>query len=446
MELPRGQLDYLWSRSYGSPDASVKPSDISIDSSNNILLSGTYDGTIDFGDGFLISGTTNIFLAKFNSDATQILWSVGFDDGQSGTTLMPSGSVSDSSGNTYLTGYFRFQTDFGGFSLTPVSGFDMFLVKFDPTGTILWAKKYGSFGNEEPKSIATNSNDEIIVGGQFVGSSNLGGSNLSNNGADDIFLAKFDSNGNHRWSTNFGSSNSDGLLDLYVEGDEIAITGFYKGAGADFGGTPLSFLGFEDIFVAKYRDDGDSISHLFSKGFGSSVSDKGYGVAIDSSNGGVAVTGTFDGSINFGGPTTYPATEGGVDIFLVKLDNNGNWIGDQGFGDSLTFSIVSRDVIIDNQGDVVMAGDMSIPMDFGGGLLSGGSQDVFIAKFNSDLTQHIWSDRYGASIGGDVGRSMILNSGNELLLGGHFWTSINFGGTTHNSEGLDAFIGAFTTD
>ena len=42
---------------------------------------------------------------------------------------------------------------------------------------------------------------------------------------------------------------------------------------------------------------------------------------------------------------------------------------------------------------------------------------------------------------------MILNSANELLLGGNFWTSINFGGATHNSEGtIDAFVAAFPID
>jgi hypothetical protein len=443
-EMSGGSPDFLWSSARGTQGASIWPNDISTAPGGQVLLSGTYNGAVDFGDGPLPGGANNIFAAKFDADGTQVVWSVGFDDGQTGSTLVSVGAVSDSSGNTYFAGYFRLATDFGGFSLTPASGFDMFLVKIGPTGAVLWAQQYGSSGNQYPKSIAVNAGNEILVAGKFAGSANFGGSTLSGNGGDEVFLAKFDSDGNHRWSESFGSSNSDDVLDLHVVGDTLAITGFYKAGDADFGGSPLPFLGFEDVFVAKYRDNGASLSHLFSRGFGSTSGDKGYGVAIDPVSGDVAVTGTFDAAINFGGPVTYPDTGGGLDIFLLKLDGNGNWIGDQGFGGSDTYSIISRDVVIDGQGDVFITGDTSIPVDLGGGILPGTSQDAFVARFDSDVAQHLWSARYGNSLGGDAGRAMDLSSAGELLVGGDFWTSINFGGVTHVSEGTpDAFIVAF---
>jgi hypothetical protein len=447
MPPPTGEtLVRSWSSSHGTAGASVWPNDVAVDPDDNILMSGEYDGSVNFGDGSLVNGTNNVFLAKFNADGSQTLWSVGFDDGQSGSTLISSGATSDSAGNSYLTGYFRYQTSFGGTSLTPTSGFDMFLVKVSPTGSVLWAKKYGGGGNQYAKAIAANASDEILVAGKFAGAANFGGSNLASNGGDEIFLAKFDTDGNHIWSTSYGSSNSDEVLDLAVEGDELAITGFYKAAGADFGGAPLAFLGFEDIYVAKYRDTGSSLVHLFSRGFGSTSGDKGYGVAIDPISGDVAVTGTFDSDINFGGPTTYPDTGGGVDIFLVKLDSNGNWIGDQAFGGSHTYSIISRDVLIDPTGAVVITGDTSISVDFGGGVFPGSGQDMFIAKFDANVAQHIWSARYG-TLGGDSGRAMTLSHADEIVVCGEYWTSISFDGTTaHTSAGTpDGFIASFTT-
>ena len=447
MALPEGGLvNQIWSGGWGTSGAAVWPNDISIAPGDEILVSGRYDGSVNFGDGALTGGVNNVFLTKIAADGGQTLWSVGFDDGQTGSTLVSSGAVSDSAGNSYLTGYFRYQTNFGGVSLTPDSGFDMFIVKLSPSGSVIWARKYGGGGNQYAKSIAVNSSDEILVAGKFSGSANVGGSALPFRGGDDIFLAKFDSDGNHIWSVGFGSSNSDDVFDLDVQGDEIAISGFYKATGADFGGSPLGYIGFEDAFVAKYRDTGSSPAHLFSRGFGSPYGDKAYGVAIDPVSGDVAVTGVFDGVINFGGPTTYPDTGGGVDMFVLKLDASGNWVGDQAFGDTGTYSINGRDVIIDVQGNVVVTGDTSIPVDFGGGLLPGSSQDVFLVRFDANLAQHLWSGRYGYLIGGDVGRSLALNSADELLLCGDFWTSITFDGVTIQSQGTpDLFVAAFTT-
>ena len=72
-------------------------------------------------------------------------------------------------------------------------------------------------------------------------------------------------------------------------------------------------------------------------------------------------------------------------------------------------------------------------------------RDVFLAKFDFNVAQHLWSARYGGGIGGDVGKSMALNDAGTLLLAGEFWTSINLGGPTHESDGtIDAFIGALT--
>jgi len=82
----------------------------------------------------------------------------------------------------------------------------------------------------------------------------FGGGALTNAGYSDIFLAKFDSNGNHIWSKRFGRSSVDYGYSVSVDGSgNVYGTGWFSSSTIDFGGCPLSSAGSSDIFLIKYK-------------------------------------------------------------------------------------------------------------------------------------------------------------------------------------------------
>jgi len=315
---------HLWSKRFGG-NASDYGQSVSVDSWGNVYITGWFDSsTIDFGGGVLTNaGYGDIFLAKFDSNGNH-LWSKRFG----GSSVDWGYSVSvDSSSNVYITGWFESSTiDFGGGALTNVGGVDIFLAKFNSNGNHLWSKRFGGSGGGDSgdygSSVSVDSSGNVYITGSFSSSTiDFGGGVLTNAGGScgsyscpDIFLAKFDSNGNHKWSKRFGGSGDDYGNSVSVDSSgNVYITGWFNSSTIDFGGGALTNAGGADIFLAKFDSNGN---HKWSKRFGGSYADKGESVSVDSS-GNVYGTGWFGSSIiDFGGCPL--SSEGGYDIYLIK--------------------------------------------------------------------------------------------------------------------------------
>jgi len=153
---------------------------VSTDSSGNIYVTGyTYGGL----DGNTNSGEWDIFLVKYNSSGTK-QWTK-----QLGTSSSDSGNgvTTDSSGNIYVTGYTR-----GGLDGNTNSGsYDIFLVKYNSSGTKQWTKQLGTSSGDYGNDVTTDSSDNVYVTGSTGGG--LDGNTSSGN--QDIFLVKYNSSG-----------------------------------------------------------------------------------------------------------------------------------------------------------------------------------------------------------------------------------------------------------
>src|SRR5262249_15653532 len=160
----------------------------------------------------------------------------------------------------------------------------------------------------------------------FQNSASFGDAQLVSAGLNDIFVAKYAADGTHLWSQRFGGTGSDNGTDIAVDGNgNVVFTGSFLGT-VDFGGGPLTTPAATDIFVAKCAGDGP---HLWSQRFGGTGSDNGTDIAVDG-NGNVVFTGSFLGTVDFGGgPLT---SAGGTDIFLVKLSATGQHVWSKRFG------------------------------------------------------------------------------------------------------------------
>ena len=178
------------------------------------------------------------------------LWSQGFGNG---TGQEGWGVAFDPSGNVVMTGYFYGTMDFGGDTLTSVVNSDIFLAKYDANGTHLWSQQFGDADYQFGYSVAFDAVGNVVMTGNFAGTVDFGGGPLTSAGVDDIFLAKFDANGTHLWSQGFGDASNfqDGYSVAFDPSGNVVMTGQFGGT-VDFGGGTLTSAGQSDIFLAKF--------------------------------------------------------------------------------------------------------------------------------------------------------------------------------------------------
>jgi hypothetical protein len=299
-----------WSKTFIGPsyDEGIG---IATDLLGNVVMTGRFTGSIDFGGGPRTSvGIDDIIVAKFDANGAH-LWSRSFGSTSSDYGLA---IVVDESGNVFVTGAFHGSVDFGGGTLMSAGGFDMFVAKYDAGGIHQWSHRYGSPGiHDYAVDVALDAFDDIVVTGTFTGAVDFGGGPLTSVGSGDIFIAKYDATGTHQWSKHFGTlANNQGTsLAVDVLGD-IVVTGYFNDA-VDFGGGSLSSAGQDDIFLAKFDADG---THEWSERFGDTSYDYGGAVAMDPA-GNISITGAFIGAIDFGGG---PLTSAGwEDMYVAKF-------------------------------------------------------------------------------------------------------------------------------
>jgi len=375
--------NHLWSKRFGGSDGDYSYS-VSTDSLGNVYISGYFSSSsIDFGRGALgNAGGNDIFLAKFDSNGDN-LWSKRF--GGSNNDYNYSVSV-DSSNNVYITGYYISSSiDFGGGALTKDAGYNIYLAKFDSNGNHIWSKRINGTSSGEISSVSVDSSNNVYITGSFIGSHiYLGGNILDNAGGDDVYIAKFDSNGNHKWSKTFGGTSNDRGYFLSLDNsNNVYLTGHFSSSTIDFGGGALTNSGYYDTYLAKFDSDGN---HKWSKKFGGSDNDYGYSVSADSS-GNVYLSGSFQSpTISFGKITlTNAGGDCGIgtctDIFLAKIDSNGGPVWVERFGgNNIDWGYrVSADSTRHIYATGAFAGSN---IDFGGCPLSStGDLSVFLIKF-----------------------------------------------------------------
>ena len=187
------------------------------------------------------------------------------------------------------------------------------------------------------------------------------------------------------------------------------------------------------------RSGGSSSGFLVTFG-GSGIETDNAGVAVDSSDN-IYITGTSSGTNVFGASVTSGTTE---DIFVVKLNSSGvvQWVYTAGG----TGRDRGRKIALDSSGNIYVVGYYQNTVDFGGGnVTSNGSFDAFILKLNSSGTFQ-WVKSYGGSTGNDLGRDVVVDSNDNVIMLGTFRGTVNFdngdGGevVNHTSNDYDIFL------
>ena len=346
----------------------------------------------------------------------------------------------DNNGNVVMTGVFSGTANFGGADLTSAGLEDIFLAKYDAQGNHLWSKRFGGAGYDQPRGLAVTTTGVICITGNFTGTINFGGSNLTSVGAEDVFLARFGANGNHVVSLNYGGTASDMATGIAVDAnDRIAITGYFRGSGYFGSGLPLfTSVDGEDIFLVKYDSN---FFALWGASFGGVGNDRGRGVAMDPA-GNVRLTGYFQDTVNFGGGNL--VTTGDHDVFVAAFSNTGahQWSRHSG---GVNYDEGAA-IACDAAGNSVVTGSFNDAVDFGGGALANaGGEDIFLARYDA-AGAHVWSRSFGGA-SYDYSTSLALDPADNVLVTGYFVGTANMGGAPLVSAGsIDVFAARYGAD
>jgi hypothetical protein len=232
--------DKQWTRQLGTSSNEVGY-DITINSSDNVYVTGYTEGDLD-GNSSAGGGTADLFVVKYDSEGVK-QWTrqLGTSSNEVGYNI-----TSDSSSNVYVTGYTSGDLD----GNTNAGSIDFFVVKYSGSGDKQWTRQLGTSSNDFASVIASDSSDNIYVtgytGGDLDGNTNAGG-------AYDLFVIKFNSSGTKQWTRQLGTSSSDlgtGISD--DSNNNIYVTGYTDG---NLDGNTNA--GGRDIFVMKFDSNGN---------------------------------------------------------------------------------------------------------------------------------------------------------------------------------------------
>ena len=200
---------------------------MAIDSSDNLYITGSFSGTMNFGDGNNVTASFShdLFIVKLNSDLQfQNIYLSSIS-----TAQKAKGIAVDSSGNIYATGNFNGTVDFGG-GLLNRSSQDIYLLKLDSNFTFQWVKTFSDTNQQSDPAmgtaIAIDEDGNVYSGGGIGDTIRIG--DLSLDGANNrAYILKHDSSGNLLWSKTFGGGTadaSDKMQDIAIDSNGFLIT------------------------------------------------------------------------------------------------------------------------------------------------------------------------------------------------------------------------------
>lgn len=324
----------------------------------------------------------------------------------------------DPSGNVVQFGVFFGTAYFQGTPLNSISsGYNWFLSKYNTDGSLQWVVN-GLSSNNGYKGITaltTDPDGNIYTTGYFSDSAVIGGTTIFSTGYEDIFIAKFSSNGSLSWVRTGGGAFDDKAYDLVCDdAGKVYLAGEYQG-NATFGSTVLNApLSYPNIFgmVLCYNNNGDIQ-------YGKSYGDNGYN----------KVTGIDYLCLNLYLSGYLDVISGGMDIFAEKTDMSCNtvWSHRTEFNDDGNWSVIRNIHITANPGGVFIAGHFSDSVDFGNGNLYGENLSAFTCGI--DLTGFtMWSMKIDSKI---ATVDAIETAGNEIVLAGTFLDTLSLQGTDY---------------
>lgn len=240
---------HQWSRTFGGTASDGdRGLGIGVSSAGTVAITGSFRRTIDFGGGALSSASgADAFVAVFDTDGT-FQWADAFGElsqEDSGQDI-----AIDRGGNIVVTGFFSSTIDFGGGVLTSAGGRDIFVARFDPNGVHQNSASFGGTGNDVGRAIDTDDRRNIYVAGGIANTVTLGSNIFTSLGSEDVFVMRLGrSSFSVNWSVQYGGSNNDFARGIAADrNSRVTVAGAFSDSVA-FGTTTATASGTRDAFL-----------------------------------------------------------------------------------------------------------------------------------------------------------------------------------------------------
>ncbi|OFY86209.1 MAG: hypothetical protein A3F72_07080 [Bacteroidetes bacterium RIFCSPLOWO2_12_FULL_35_15] len=303
------------------------------DNFGNVYTAGKYEENANFSGTIIpCSGNHDIYLAKYSPGGALSWIRTG------GGTLGDYAQAMCTDGTNYVyvageiegTGLITFPGS--SITLNCVGDNDVFLLKYDLAGNLLWARSEGTWYNEKAQGVTLDNDGNVYITGKFTDTTRFGGTLIPGAGFKDMFIAKYDTNGNLLWMKHEGGPGREEGISVKCDAVGNAyVCGMYSD-GAVFGGNTYSTVltpsgHYYDAYLAKYSPNG---TLLWLKSFGGDYDDVAWSLTADN-NGKIYIAGEFNAYATF--DSFYLTSMGKADIFVAALDpvtENFQWISQAG--------------------------------------------------------------------------------------------------------------------
>lgn len=366
------------------------------------------------------------------------------------------GVCSDPQNNIYVLGN-TYNTDLpvtsGAFQSTSKGSYESFIAKFDSCGLLVWCSYFGTSGFDNAEKITYSNDNSIVFCGHTDGldlNTTSGCFQSVNNGADDCYMAKFSLTGAPIWITYFGSTGgdfcydikTDSLNNIVIGGTSISPT-LYTNASS----FQQFMAGSTDAFISRFNSNGIL---KFSTFFGGTSSEDIHALAIDKDFNIIGVGGSYSFNLNTSPGCFQSSTNGGMEVYVIKLDSTGQRIFSTYMGSAGTDD--AWGVCTDNSNFIYVSGHTNGNLFY----TSPGSFQPTISTGNdgycfslSPAGTMLWSTFIGGN-NHDFMVRMHLNNNKELVLllnsQSTNFPMLGVGNTTVNTGGADAVVVKFLTN
>lgn len=364
---------------------------LAVDASGNIGVVGSSQSKASAREMTAMrAGSDDIFIARYDNSG-KLLWSkyAGGNEADRGTAI-----AQDAAGNSYVTGYFQGEAVFGEGEpraeiLKSAGSTDIFIAKYNTSGNLLWARKAGGASADTGFAVAVDALGNCFVAGAFQDTAVFDSEareaiTVTSAGANDVFIAQYDSAGNLLWARSAGGSQLDQGKSLAVDArSNCYVTGKFSNFAVFENDTLRGFE--EDIFVAKYNARG---SLQWVRSAGGRQQDVGESIALEDENS-IHVSGEFSNEASFG--KIKLKCEAERDIFVVQYDSLGNVVSARKCGTTGIRPGVRNAVT--SSGRSLFTGSFTGETNFGENTLrAGAGADIFAAgTFASGSVTESWA-------------------------------------------------------
>jgi len=421
-----------WVRGYGGFKSYNAGWTIATNKNGDVYTIGYFQDTVDFNPGsgifnLITDGSFDIYIQKLDVNGN-FVWAKRF--GGPGCDIGLS-LVLDHLGNIYTTGFFADTVDFDpgtGVSqlIGEVNG-DVFIMKLDANGDFLWVKGMGGSHADQGWCIDLDLSENIYIAGTFLDTVDfdpgIGVSTKISSGSQDCFIQKLDNDGNFIWVKTMGGKAYDELKSIEVDdfGNVYSTGGFNDTADFDPGAGVYNLISIKDydIFVQKLDSNGDFV---WAKRFGGIGNDLVYSIALDGLNN-VYTTGYFLDTVDFNpGAGIYNLSARSSDIYINKLDSNGDFVWAKKMGGSGYDLGIS--VTTDSFDNVYSTGYFSDTADFDPGTANHfliAKKGSYIQKLDS-AGNYIWAK----GVDNSEGNAIIVEPSGNIYTMGEYWDTAVF--------------------